>query len=58
METLTATEIDQVSGGLTMAEGGVAILGFPVTAATVGAFFATGFGLVVGGGLLLQAYAE
>jgi len=56
MRELNVNEIEQVNGGLSMEDGGVASLGFAVTAATVGAPFALGFGLAVGIGLLFGAY--
>lgn len=58
METLTQLEIQEVSGGLSIEDGGAGVLGAAATAAMAGAWFATGFGLVIGIGLLWYAYDQ
>ena len=58
MKELNVKEIKQVNGGLSMEDGGVASLGLAVTAATVGAPFAMGFGLAVGIGLIWGAFSR
>lgn len=56
MKELNVNEIEQVNGGLSMEDGGVGSLALAVTAVSVGAPFAAGFGLAIGIGLLWGAY--
>nr|AVH79528.1 hypothetical protein [Synechococcus sp. PCC 9341] len=49
-------EQKQITGGLDPDSGALAIIGLGITAATIGAPFAAGFGLTVGFGILFRRY--
>lgn len=58
MRELNVSEIEQVSGGMSPADGGAASLALAATAAIACAPFAAGFGLAAGVGLLYIAYTQ
>ncbi|GAB1255707.1 hypothetical protein NBRC116494_02090 [Aurantivibrio plasticivorans] len=57
LRELSSTELEAVSAGLSMEDGGAASLALAATAVIAGAPFAAGFGLAVGVGLLYGAYS-